>query len=631
MKNMIKIVSLVLTAVLLVGLAAGCQDNVVQTPSPVDSGTPGTTEGKIQAEQSFTHIDSYESLYELINTANNSSEAETGMVWDVGGSPTTGSALDEASTDFYNSVDTGRARASMSEGEADYSKTNVQVEGIDESDIVKTDGSYIYILKSDSNLVIAKASGAETSVLSTTPLIDTDTEQMYYSGLYIMDNLVAMVGDYYNYDTNNSQTRLIVYDVSEPSNPELIYEVGQDGNLLTSRLLGGTIYLVSNYMVYSAEEDNPETYVPSIMDADGETRLVSVNCITILQSMEYTDYNVVSAYDIASGETLGTESLLGGYGTVYMNESNLYLAIGRHEETQGESYTEGVYTVTDYTSEQTTHLVRFDLTSGAPKQAATGTVPGYLNDQFSLDEYNGYLRLVVTDSSSSWKTYEDKARGFINYDQVDDSLTNALYVLDNGLNTVGNVKDLAEDETVYSARFEGDIGYFVTFRQVDPLFAVDLSNPANPTVLSALKIPGFSEYLHIYGEGRLFGLGMNADADTGSVSGMKLSMFSTENPADVTEKHTLTLDTSNSSALYNHKAILISPERDIIAFPADSGYRVYGYSDDDGFYPRAEINTEDIGYDARGLYIGDTAYIVGQSVISVLDMSSFSQIAHITF
>ena len=150
-------------------------------------------------------------------------------------------------------------------------------------------------------------------------------------------------------------------------------------------------------------------------------------------------------------------------------------------------------------------------------------------------------------------------------------------------------------------------------------------------MLSALKIPGFSQYLHVYGAGRLFGLGMDADENTGRTTGMKLAMFDTTNPSDVTVKNSLKLSTSWSTALTNHKAILISPEKNLIAFPADSGYDIYGYSDAQGFVKRATIASMKWSGASRGLYIGDIAYIVDQNAVTVLDMSDFKLVNRITF
>ena len=347
--------------------------------------------------------------------------------------------------------------------------------------------------------------------------------------------------------------------------------------------------------------------------------------------IDATSYTVVCAYDLERAALSASQSVLGGGSTVYMNAGTLYISESTSRLTSGEPYTDSVYTVIDYTRTDVTNITSFDVSGGSLALKASGTVPGALYSQFSMDEYDGNLRVVTTTYTQSWSEYTDEEKGWTNYIWDDGGTSNALYVLDGALSIIGSVDTLAEDEQVYGVRFDGGIGYIVTFRRVDPLFAVDLSDPANPTVLSALKIPGFSEYLHVYGDGRLFGLGMDADEETGRTTGMKLTMFNTEDPADVTVKHTLKLDSDYSAALYNHKAILISADKSIIAFPAENGYDIYGYSDDTGFYSRARIDDVEWYGNGRGLYIGDYAYIVTNASLTVLDMTGFSLVTQIAY
>jgi len=244
-----------------------------------------------------------------------------------------------------------------------------------------------------------------------------------------------------------------------------------------------------------------------------------------------------------------------------------------------------------------------------------------------MDEHLGYLRVVTTNDTYTYSTIEDQVRKVVGYTGGQSKSSSGLYILNMSLTQVGAVDNLAPGEHVYSVRFDGDIGYFVTFRTVDPLFAVDLSNPRNPTVLSALKIPGFSQYLHVFSDGLLFGLGYNADETTGRRGDMKLSMFDTSNPADVFEAHTLAIDTNYSTALYNHKAIIVDSGKNIIGFPADSEYVVYGYNDQTGFFRRASISMLDNWWsDSRGLYISDYFYIVYENGLTVIDMESFKLI-----
>ena len=187
---------------------------------------------------------------------------------------------------------------------------------------------------------------------------------------------------------------------------------------------------------------------------------------------------------------------------------------------------------------------------------------------------------------------------------------NDVYVLDDSLKTVGSVTGLAEGEQVFSARFDGDYGYLCTYRQTDPVFAVDLTEPTNPKVVGELKLSGYSDYLHVWSDGLLFGLGMETQsvgANT-TVDGMKLVMIDTSDPA-------------------NHKAILVDSGKDIIAFPAANSYLVYGYSADDGFTLRKEISVSQWDGNNRGLYIGDYFYVVGSDQINVLDLNTLENVA----
>jgi len=197
---------------------------------------------------------------------------------------------------------------------------------------------------------------------------------------------------------------------------------------------------------------------------------------------------------------------------------------------------------------------------------------------------------------------------------------------------VGKIEGLAEGQHVKSARFSGDVVYFVTFRQVDPLFTVDLSDPANPKVLSALKIPGFSSYLHPFGEGLLVGLGYSADENTGGTTGVKLSMFDIRDKSDVREAHTQKVKADWTPVMYNHKAILVDVEKNLIAFPADEYYFVYGYDAGSGFVEKGRIKLdfdEKFYYmdNVRGLYIDGVFYLVQESAVTALDLISLEKLA----
>ena len=264
--------------------------------------------------------------------------------------------------------------------------------------------------------------------------------------------------------------------------------------------------------------------------------------------------------------------------------------------------------------------------------AATGTVEGYLDSQFSMDEYNGALRVVTTNEPNYWTVYRDEARDLesYKYDTERSSQANNLYILDDSLNKLSSVEGLAKGERVYSVRFDGDFVYFCTFRQVDPLFAADVSDTKNPKILSELKISGFSDYLHTWSDDRLFGLGNEADEETGVATGLKLVMFDTSDKANVTVKNTKNLaGSSYTEALYDHTALLISPERNIIGFCTGTSYLLFSYSDENGFIQTVEIPLDEELSQARAVYVGDSVYVADMSGMKVLSLDAGKVIASV--
>ncbi len=531
------------------------------------------------------------------------------------------------------------APAPESSEDSDFSDTNIQVEGVMEADIVKTDGKYIYAL-AQGRLMIFSAEGEESEKLSEIELsTEDDYNYSYPLEMFLYDNKVAIISsDWSNEFTDDMGyygediTKIDIYDVSNPEKPKFISSSGQSGYYNTSRMIGDNLYLITNYHIYDFDGENPETYMPKLITNDSYELLPAIDvCIMPHPS---TTHTVVSNINSQNGEKLGSLSLLGDAGEVYMSGNNLYLANSNYISEESEPRKEDNYEVVDFTEKTELEIVRITL-DAKPTIAATGTVDGGLLNQFSMDEHNSYFRVVTTDYTYSYTTYYDEKHDFYNTKYNDEIKTNGLYVLDLDLNIVGKVDKLAEDERVYSVRFDGDVGYFVTFRETDPLFTVDLTDPANPTIQSELKIPGFSTYMQVFSEGRLFGIGMDADEETGETHGLKLSMFNTSDPFDVTEMHKEITDEYGSNALYNHKAILISAEKNVIGFSTWDSYFIYGYSDEEGFYLRSEIslnNDEDYyNYDMRGMYIGEHIYLIGDSMMFVLSLDSMDVVETLTY
>ncbi|HIZ19274.1 MAG TPA: beta-propeller domain-containing protein [Firmicutes bacterium] len=499
-------------------------------------------------------------------------------------------------------------------GVQNYSDTNTQVDGVDEADVTKTDGAYIYTL-SGGRLHIVRADGAA---------LETAAELDYSQGnampraleFYIKGDRLVLLCRTYGGMTEGQEsswdgtvTWAAVYDIADRTSPTLLGVQGQAGDYLSSRLVGNTLYLAtSQSLPEKAEKGDKATYVPTLYTQDGAAAMAEEDlCIPPIPAGR--QYTVLTAVDLLSpqGHT-SAKAVLGGGDNLYANTQNLFLAVPRTVREEGGQ----VYTATD--------LLRFSLDGGEIQLQASGTVPGTLINQFAMDEYEGIFRVVTTQSGGT----ETVSGGIASY-VVGDTVNN-LYTLNQSLQIVGKLEGLAKGERVYSVRFNGEVGYFVTFRQVDPLFTVDLEDPANPQVLSALKIPGFSDYLHPYAPGLLLGFGQQADPYTGATQGLKLAMFDVSDPADVTERHSLPLKEDWSEASQNHKAILVDAERSLIGFPAGNAYYLYGYSEQDGFFLRAQLPLSD-GTSARGLYIGDTFYTVEEGRIAAYALSDFQPLA----
>ncbi len=480
---------------------------------------------------------------------------------------------------------TAAAQATVSETHSsdDHSETNLQVAGVDEADIIKTDGRYLYVLSGERIVIVNPNDGKPQVLTEFTPNTE-GLEVAEVTGMYLAgDRLVLMQ---YRYVEKRVTTAALVYDIAIPARPVFVTRFEQDGGEVSSRMVGDILYTVSRYTVTAEPiESEPATFVPGLV-CDQEEALVPAEDIYICG--ESSQYIVVTAVRVSGdGERLSQKAVLTAGETVYANTENLYIA--------GSGY-----------GTRQTPIMRFALNDGELEKQAEATISGVLLNQFSLDEYDGYLRVVTTEYG-------------------EDGTTNALLVLDKDLNTVGSLKGLAEDERVYSVRFDGEIGYFVTFRQVDPLFTVDLSDPTKPTIQSQLKIPGFSQYLHPYGDGKLLGIGMDAD-ENGRTTFMKLSMFDVSDPTAVTESHVTVLDQCYSEALYNHKAVLVDVGKNLIGFvTGDDTYHVYGYDAENGFVLKARLAALG-GASTRGIYIGEYLYVVSANGVLSYRLSDFSSV-----
>lgn len=615
---------LVIGGVLGVWFANRGTDSTTATEQTLEANAQETTNATVS-------IESYDDIYDMIEQMQYG-YYDSGLRYDV--ATTTEAATDEAvmempQTEVKAATDTATGSSNSTQ---DYSETNVQVKGVDEADIVKTDGEYIYYV-ADNQLNIIDANGANTKLVSTTLLESDDAWWGYNAEMFLLGDRLMVISQGYatvwvndasgSYENNTDQTKAIIYDVSNPAKPVQIVSLGQSGNYVSSRMIGDYVYLVTAQYVYNAVRSTPITYIPSV-SVDSESKLLSASDLYVYGTPQSSAYTVIGSINLKNGaKHASVKAVFGGTSDLYANADHMLLAIGEYDsDTTPIAPDDNGKNVQITTGQSNTELILLSLNEGEITKLASGTVPGSLLNQFSMDEYNDVFRIVTTVDWWEQRVYTD---GLDSY-EYDSKNYNNLYTLDQDLNIIGKIENLAEDEYVQSVRFDGDVGYFVTFRQVDPLFAVDLSNPKAPKIVSTLKIPGFSEYLQTFGDGLLFGIGYDADEDTGRTLGVKMTMFDTSDKTDVTELFTEAVDADWTIIGNNHHAILVDADKNLIAFPADNDYYIYRYYAGTGFELAAKVDlSSDLSsWNLRGLFIGNDFYVLSESSVTVISLADFN-------
>lgn len=522
------------------------------------------------------------------------------------------SSSDAASAESSNVSDTGA-----------YSDTNLRENGVGEADIVKTDGKNIYTLCRSVVTITAIDNGSMEKLAS----IEQDAER-YVEDIYVQDDKLVLFGTlgrqvgnsedseaYDGYYENNTYVQ--VYDISDPSNPKEIGNMEQSGGYNTSRIVDGYVYVLSQFHPY---EDNVTArdlwYIPEV-----QGKSIEAENIYMPQEAEGNEYTIITAFSLDNPSEKTDSKAVFGYSDVcYVSENNIYITSNYYED-----------------SDVSRTLIRkISYTDGKLVGVAQTKIKGMLNDSFSIDEYEGNLRLVTTideiysnDDIMPLNETADKTEKAV-AENVKDAVpgTNSLYVLNDKLEIIGSIHNLAKDEIIYSARFMGDTGYFVTYRQVDPLFSVDLSDPENPKILGELKIPGFSEYLHPYGDGKLLGIGMDVSEDGFTTEGVKLSMFNVTDPSNVTEENKYTIEESYGTDVeYNYKGVFVDVQKNLFGFVTYHDgvtYQLYTYDEAEGF--KEVMSRQLSGYEgSRGLYIGDVFYLVSGNMIESYSMNGFEK------
>ncbi|WEK53512.1 MAG: beta-propeller domain-containing protein [Candidatus Cohnella colombiensis] len=590
-------------------------------------------------------------------------------------------AEDGATVQFTAESMAGAAESSKSEESKDFSETNVQVAGVDEADWAKTDGKFIYQI-SGQQLYITDIGNKASPKLAAT-LDYRSKGEFQPQEMYVDDHRLVVIGQTYSSKLATETVQTLIYTLDDAGKPTLQRETELEGRYISSRKIDSALYIVTNkYMNYWG----PMIYekrvaVPKLMDgaAINEVTASDPNADLVRnfepvyrdsahspdpQKLPLSDIRyfpdspdmstmLIGALDLdRPDQEMQVSAYLGSGQAIYASSKHLYVAVAKYTQ-NGAEY------------KQLTQIYKFRLDQGQVVYAGEGSVPGQILNQFSMDEHNGYFRIATTDN----KVMKDQYTS-----------TNNIYVLDEQLQTIGTLEDLAPGEHIYSVRFMGGRAYMVTFRTVDPLFVIDLHTPTKPAVLGQLKIPGYSDYLHPYDDTHIIGFGketvelpskgLGPGETMAYYQGFKMAIFDVSDVNNPKEqfKEIIGDRGTSSELLTNHKALLFDRSKGLLAFPVDlmevnraassvaddalaygqftyQGAYVYGIDLEKGFTLRGRIthlSNDDLaksgqyGFDYRKavrriLYAGDTLYTLSERMVKANALSNLSERGSLTY
>lgn len=521
-----------------------------------------------------------------------------------------------------------KMKESENVSEQDYSKTNVQVENVDEADIVKTDGEYIYyianqcvyIIKADSLEEVFKIDISDNDVsFNPTELYINNNKLIILGNTYEKENIIISQNETkdYAYVKTKNTAEANVFDITQKEDPKLIREVVLDGTYQNSRMIGNNIYFISSKSAYYSENMKDDEILPSIKvsgdDVEECTNVISAEKIVHFPGDDTNQYIMVAGFNIESSKEISVETFLGASDNIYVSKNNLYISVINYES-----------------NDVSTQIYKFNLNDSQITLQGKCRVLGNINNQFSMDEYDGYFRIATT-------TEDGK------------NTTNQLYIFDNNLNEISKIENIAEGERIYAVRFIGKVGYIVTFKQVDPLFVIDLSDPNNPTIKGELKIPGYSSYLHPYDATHIIGIGYNVKSNGyGGVTNtnIKMSMFDVSDLKNPVEMFNVNIgeDYAYSNIFSNHKILFYKKSENLIGFPVT--YRDYNsYNDKDGFtlfkidmennkFEKYGEILQKINYQKnikRAIYIGNRLYTLSDTCIKSYNLENLEKINELEF
>jgi len=499
----------------------------------------------------------------------------------------------EASPDAFVTAP-GLSAAPTSALEFEYSTTNIQVAGVDEADIVKNDGEYIYVVSSTNVFILKAYPGEEAEILSEITLNDTNLVGIFVSR---ESNRLAVLGCEYNFPESyyrnfiiDVKTFMNVYDISNKSEPALFRNFTMTGSYFNSRMIGDYVYLVASqpaYVIYDT------VILPKIYSNKGMKEISASDILYSSASDNYFLYTTIIALNmqnIAEEPTYKT-LLLGGASSMYVSVNNIYITFPEPN---------GITTI---------YRTRIENSTINPE--AKGEVLGRELNQFSMDEYNNYFRIATTT-------------------QVNGNTQNNVYILNMNLSVIGNLTNIAPGEAIDSARFIGDRCYLATsVVQKDPFFVIDVENASEPKILGYLKIPGFTRYLHPYDEDHVIGIGKDGN-------NVKISLFDVSNVSDPMEidKYKIEGGWSDTLVLTEHKAFLFDKAKELLVISMSihdwvkgsswRGAYVFNITLNDGLALRGNVTHQEVTngwyseyWVKRALYIESVLYTVSDKKIKM--------------
>ena len=530
----------------------------------------------------YVVVANYEQLYDSVKKVEDSMKEARSGDW-VDGVETSGAMTDYTTSSNSDKEETAAdtAQDTASASGTEYSTTNVMTEGVDESDVVKTDGKYIYMVEDGQISItdISKGEPADETLFRPDFEVPSDTIEE----LYVSDGKMLIIS---NHAGDKDETICYSYDMADPTKPALIGKSRQDGYYNTSRKIGNTVYVFSDTYIRTSDmeknvalqEDNLEKWVPQV-----NGKVISYDCIYI--NDDTYSGTVISSFDVNTPDkTIDAKCIMNDNGEVYVSSDAMYLY---HSDWSA--------------SRELTKISKISFEDGVMKTGETTSVNGYLNDKFAISRQGDYLYVLPTADDGSQPV-------------------NSLHVLDKDMKEVAVINEIARGERVYAARFVGKYVYFITYRQTDPLFVADISDPTAPKLLGELEVSGFSEYLHMWDDTHVLGIGYG----NSNQSKIKLTMFDVSDPTkpvEVSQKLIDNTDNWGNEFVYNYKAILADPKKNLIGFATDD-YYLFSYDNENGFKlveQQAVTYKNTDGY--RGIYKDNDFYVAGNGEIKYFKLA----------